>query len=221
MARSGLSRLLSTTDEGFARLVGWHRRADLLHVRRLEGFLTRKKATLLYDGLRCMDHPGPVVEVGSWKGKSTVALALATRRAGGVGPVYAVDHHEGSEEHREQIAAEGSTWGAFQAAIRGARVEDIVHPLRMDSLAGAKWLGEHGVRPQFFFLDGAHDEASVRADLQAYIPLLAPGCYVAMDDARPDGKFPGVHRAYQELLAPLVAREIGWGGPVLLVQLKE
>lgn len=221
MAKSGLSHFLSKLDEGFARLVGWHRRADLLHVRRLEGFLTRKKATLLYDALRAMDRPGPVVEVGSWKGKSTVALALATRRAGGKGPVYAIDHHEGSEEHKEQIAAEGSTWGAFQAAIRGADVEDIVHPLRMDSLSGAKWLAEHGVRPQFFFLDGAHDEASVRADLEAYIPLLPPGCFVAMDDARPDGKFPGVNRAYQDLLKPMVAREIGWGGVVLLVQLKQ
>lgn len=214
------SRLLLAVAQRLSRWVGWHRKADLLQVRGLEGLLTRKKAELLYDAVRGLEGPGAIAEVGSWKGKSTVALALALERAGHTGPLYAIDHHQGSEEHKEIIAAEGSTWPKFLATIEASRVGDLVHPLRMRSLAGARWLSEHGVRLRFLFLDGAHDEESVRADLEAFVPLMLPGAYLALDDAKPDGPHPGVHRAYRVLLES-VTDEVAWGGAVLLVRLRQ
>lgn len=189
-------------------------------MRALEGFLTRKKAELLYDAVRGLEGPGAIAEVGSWKGKSTVALALALERAGRKGPVYAIDHHQGSEEHQEIVAAEGSTWPKFLATVEASGVADLVHPLRMGSLDGARWLSEHGLGLRFLFLDGAHDEESVRADLEAFVPLMLPGAYIALDDAKPDGPHPGVHRAYHALLES-VTDEVAWGGAVLLVRLRE
>ncbi len=51
------------------------------------------------------------------------------------------------------------------------------------------------------------------------LPLLLPGAYVVLEDARAAGPFPGVHLAYQSVLKPRV-REIGWGSPMLLVRLE-
>jgi predicted O-methyltransferase YrrM len=218
MAARDTGRPLEALGERVFRLLGQGRRADLLRVRQLEGFLTRKKAALLYDAVLGLEGPGAVAEVGSWKGKSTVTLALALRRSGRRGPVYAIDHFQGSEEHKDVLGPGGSTWDEFQRTVSGAGVADLVEPLRMDSLGGARWLFARGLRLRFLFLDGAHDEASVRADLEAFLPLLLPGALVALDDARPDGPFPGVHRAYEALLEPR-SREVAWGGPVLLVRL--
>ena len=214
------SRLFLAASQRLSRWIGWHREADLLYVRALEGFLTRKKAELIYDAVRGLEGPGAVAEVGSWKGKSTVALSLALERAGRKGPVYAIDHHEGSEEHQEIVASEGSTWPTFLATIEGAGVADMVQPLRMGSLEGARWLSEHGVKLRFLFLDGAHDEESVRADLEAFIPLMLPGACIALDDAAPDGPHPGVHRAYKAVLEASTD-EVAWGGAVLLLRMRE
>src|ERR1700704_2611888 len=41
---------------------------------------------------------GPIMEIGSYCGKSTIYLAAAAREAGQ--PVVTVDHHRGSEENQ-------------------------------------------------------------------------------------------------------------------------
>ncbi len=217
MPATSLSKRLTRIGSVSAKLVGWHRRADLLYVRTLEGFLSRKKATLLYDMTRALEGEGAIAEIGSWKGKSTVLLALACRRSGRKGPVYAIDHHEGSEELQELIAQHGKSWPVFQETIREAGVAELVHPLRMSSLEGAKWLADNGVRLRLLFVDGAHDEASVRAEIEALEPLLLPGSIVAFDDARPEGSFPGVYRAYEKHFAPR-APEIARGGSLLVTR---
>ncbi|MFM7409444.1 MAG: class I SAM-dependent methyltransferase, partial [Actinomycetota bacterium] len=40
----------------------------------------------------------PIVEIGSWCGRSTVWLGAAARELGTV--VFAIDHHRGSEENQ-------------------------------------------------------------------------------------------------------------------------
>jgi predicted O-methyltransferase YrrM len=108
----------------------------------------------------------------------------------------------------------------FQQTIRDAGVADAVVPLKMKSVDGAKNLAERGVRLRFLFLDGAHDEESVAEDLVSFLPLLEPGALIAFDDARPDGNFPGVYKAYQRILGDR-SQELAWGGAVLIVQLSE
>jgi hypothetical protein len=52
----------------------------------------------LYDAAARCAFRGPVLEVGSYCGKSTIYLAAAAREAGQL--VVTVDHHRGSEEHQ-------------------------------------------------------------------------------------------------------------------------
>ncbi len=198
-------------------MVGLQRRSDLLAVRQMEGYLSRRKAALLYDTICDLKGPGDLAEVGSWKGKSTSAIGMAMRRSDIKGKLYAIDHHVGSEEHKKIIEAEGSTWDSFERTVGKAGVSDLIQPLRMKSVPGAGWLRDHKIQLKFLYLDGAHDEDSVREDLLAFIPLLLPGAIVALDDAIPDGAFPGVHRAYSECLKPF-ATEIGWAKSLTVVR---
>jgi predicted O-methyltransferase YrrM len=201
------------------RFVGARRIADLLYARRLEGFLSTPKVSLLYRTVTGLSGAGQIAEIGSWKGKSTVVLSLAAKRAGRGETVYAIDHHLGIAEdaRRDTRTPRGSTWPAFLRVISDAGVYDVVQPLRMTSLDGARWLTQRQIKLKFLLVDGAHDEESVTKDLHAFFPLVLPGGLIALDDAKPDGYFSGVYAAYRRVIEK-ETRRIASVGTLLLVQ---
>ena len=201
------------------RSIGAQPTADILYVRRLEGYLSTPKVRLLYRVVSGLSGPGEIAEIGSWKGKSTVALSLAVKRAGRGETVYAIDHHRGIAEDtgRGTLTPHGSTWSTFLNVIHDAGVKGVVHPLRMTSLAAGRWLARHGIRLEFLLVDGAHDEEGVTKDLLAFFPLVLPGGFIALDDAKPDGYCPGVHAAYRNVIEK-ETRPLEWAGSLFLVQ---
>ena len=56
------------------------------------GWLTDEEGEALYELARACTGKGVIVEIGSWKGKSTVCLGLGSQ-AGAAVPVYAIDPH--------------------------------------------------------------------------------------------------------------------------------
>src|SRR6266567_2160193 len=62
------------------------------------GFMPTAEGLALYGAAARYAGCGPVLEVGSYCGKSTIYLAAAAREAGQL--VVTVDHHRGSEEHQ-------------------------------------------------------------------------------------------------------------------------
>lgn len=161
-------------------------------VRRLEGvegWTTEAQLSALLDlGLAAPGSAPTFVEIGSWKGRSTIALATALEARGDGGKVFAVDPHLGSSEHRREGEAV-DTYTEFLANVRRAGVDDYVEPLRMPSLEASTRFSPGSV--SLLFIDGSHDYPDVLADLDAWTPLLAPGAGVAVDDVL----WPGVLRA--------------------------
>ena len=133
--------------------------------------------------------------------------------------MYAIDHHHGIAEDMRlgTRTPQGTTWSTFLNVIAAAGVDDIVRPLRMTSLAGARWLKRQGVQLKFLLVDGAHDEESVTKDLDAFFPLVLPGGLIALDDAKPDGAFPGVYSACQKVIAA-ETQPVEWAGTLFLVR---
>jgi predicted O-methyltransferase YrrM len=219
LERSPLDRTAKLVAMMLCRMVGAHRTADQLYARRLEGYLSTPKVRLLYRVASSLAGPGAIAEIGSWKGKSTVTLGLAVLRAGRKDTIYAIDHHAGVAEDTgsDTWTPQGSTWPEFLETIREAGVAEIVHPLKMDSPAGARWLAEKSVQLKLLLVDGAHDEESVTDDLHGYFPLVLPGGLVALDDARPDGACPGVYRAYQKVIEAKTS-PVEWAGSLFLVR---
>src|ERR1700732_4556016 len=62
------------------------------------GFMPPAEGLALFDAASRYAPVGPVREIGTYCGKSTIYLAAAARAAGQV--VVTVDHHRGSEEHQ-------------------------------------------------------------------------------------------------------------------------
>ncbi len=72
---------------------------DLLqHARDAQGFMPEDEGLLLNRYAEERLPRGPVLEVGTYCGKSAIYLGAAAREVGGT--VFTVDHHRGSEENQ-------------------------------------------------------------------------------------------------------------------------
>ena len=67
--------------------------------RKARGFLPENEGKALYDAAVQLDVDGPLLEVGSYCGKSTLYLGYAAQKLGKI--LYALDHHRGSEENQK------------------------------------------------------------------------------------------------------------------------
>ena len=129
--------------------------------------------------------PATVVEIGSWKGRSTIALATGIDTRPGKGVVIAVDPHEGSAAHKAYD--EEDTFAQFETNLQRAGVADLVEPVRATSTAARGRVPERSV--DLLFVDGSHELEDVLTDIDAWTPALRPGATVAFHDSI---SFPGV-----------------------------
>lgn len=132
----------------------------------------------LYDWIaRIAPRCGIFVEVGCWKGKSTVYLAKKVIECRKDILILAVDHFKGSSEHQTRPDVT-QIWDIFLENITG--LEDTIKPMRMDSLTAAGKLSEGSV--DFVFIDAEHTEEAVRNDINAWRPKLKPSGIIAGHD---------------------------------------
>lgn len=143
-----------------------------------------------------------IAEIGCWKGRSTLVLAGHT-----LGRVYAIDHWQGQLDNPTsgpslEIADRGAAPIRAEFDQHLAPYQDRVIVLPCPSLAVAAWARACGLQFDFVFIDGAHEEAAVEADILAYRPLLAPGGLLAGHDY--GGPWhPGVTKAVDRLIGPV------------------
>src|SRR5579872_4668202 len=92
----------------------------------VDGWLHPKEARLLYRLASQCRARGAIVEIGSWKGKSTICLARGSI-AGGKTPIHAIDPHTGSPEHAREMGAVW-TFDEFRRNVENAGVNQMVVP---------------------------------------------------------------------------------------------
>ncbi|WP_416482180.1 class I SAM-dependent methyltransferase [Streptomyces sp. CL12] len=160
----------------------------------------------------------PLLEVGTYCGRSTVLVADAARAAGVT--ALTVDHHRGSEEQQpgwdyhdpETVDPEVGlmdTLPTFRRTLFKAGLEEHVIALvgRSPQVA-AVWGGPLG----FVFIDGGHTDEHATADYEGWAPHLADGGLLAIHDVFPDPKdeFTGQapYRIYLRALASGAFTEI-------------
>jgi len=93
--------------------------------RQTTGFLGENEARFLGMLAGCAPARGTIVEIGSFKGKSTVMLATVAAHYG-LGPVVAIDPHTAPSATDPSIAAGASTFEEFLASVRKAGVAEDV-----------------------------------------------------------------------------------------------
>jgi predicted O-methyltransferase YrrM len=147
--------------------------------RNVQGFLGDTEARFLALLAACTPAPGAIVEIGSFKGKSTVLLASVAARYG-LGPVVAIDPHTAPAVTDAKIAPGASTYDEFVGALRSNELEAQVEIHRSYSREAAKgW--NRSIR--LLWIDGDHTYEGAREDFELFSPFLAKGGIVAMHDA--------------------------------------
>lgn len=155
------------------------------------GWLDPRESVLLYQLAQNMPYHGVIVEVGSYRGRSTVLLALGAREQNGT--VYAVDPFEGMMDGREVTLHDRDQ---LENALAENGVRDDVHIWTQTSLSAAKqWSGEIDL----IFIDGSHQYEDVMADLKAWSPWVTGK--IAMHDTLENGQWQGVVQALNEFVA--------------------
>ena len=143
----------------------------------IDGWLTEKEGVCLYELAKKCSGKGVIVEIGSWKGKSTVCLAKGAL-AGNKSKVYAVDPHKDSMEHKEFMEGK-STFEEFEENIKSAGVKDCVEPLVKASKEAVSLI----TKPvEFVFIDGSHEYDDVKSDFELWYPKLIDGGIIALHD---------------------------------------
>jgi predicted O-methyltransferase YrrM len=138
----------------------------------IEGWLSEGQGRALFEAAAATTGRGAIVEIGSWKGRSTAWLAAGAARAGQ--RVYAVDPHQGSFEDPTAC-----TLRQFLENMRRAGVADTIEPLVMTSSEAAAILGGP---IELLFIDANHDYPAVKHDADLWFPKLVTGGTLMMHD---------------------------------------
>jgi predicted O-methyltransferase YrrM len=158
----------------------------------VEGWLDLEEALVLREAARqvALTAADPVVvEIGSWKGRSTIAMAGGLREAGR-GRVFAIDPHRGSSERQGDRPVD--TFPEFRENVASRGLDRHVTPVRETSAAARPRFADRSVH--MLFVDGPHDYASVRQEIEDWRSALVAGARVAFHDF----SWPGVGRALRE-----------------------
>ena len=157
------------------RLAALRRRGPIRKAMAVEGMISEVEAEALMRLAAEVPAEACIVEVGSYRGRSTTALALG---AGGA-PVYAIEPHESFS------GLYGGEFGpadrrAFFANLLRAGVVEKVRLVNLSSeVASEGWARPIGL----LWLDGDHTVEGVRRDYEAWARYLRPGGLVAFHDA--------------------------------------
>lgn len=160
-----------------------------------KGFMPPDEGLALYEAgvAAAAALPGaPLVEIGTWCGKSAIYLGAAARDRETV--LFTVDHHRGSEEnqtgweHHDESLVDPETGlldtlPTFRRTIHEAGLDDVVIAVVGDSPTVAAYFSTAAA---LVFIDGGHGEVPAHADYDAWGRRLAPGGLLAIHDVFPD-----------------------------------
>jgi predicted O-methyltransferase YrrM len=162
---------------------------DLLaHALAAKGFMPEDEGAFLHRIARERLAEGPVLEVGSYCGKSAIYLGAAAREVGGT--VFTLDHHRGSEEnqagweHHDPSLVDPElglmdTLPTFRRTIARALLEEHVVAL----VGASATVARHWRTPlSLLFIDGGHAEVHAQGDYSGFAHWLVPGGALVIHD---------------------------------------
>lgn len=163
----------------------------------IEGWLLESEGKWLFNAARSLGRHANIVEIGSYKGRSTCSLAFGCR--GTKKRIFAVDTFDGGPDLQRY-----DSFQEFCLNIKRCELSEYVEPIR-----GISWeIAKTWNKPIYFlFIDGSHIYEDVMADFASFFPHVVLGGTVAFHDVH-ESK-PGVLKAWNETIKAQL-RDIGY-----------
>ncbi len=162
------------------------------HFNSVKGFLDHNEGICLYNHALSSSKKGPILEIGSYCGKSTIYLATAAKEYNC--SVYSVDHHTGSEENQvgweyhdielfDEETGKINSFPEFMRNLRKANLLDTVIPIVSDSsLVSRDWK----IPLSMVFIDGGHTMEAAFNDFNNWKDKIIKGGILAIHDVFPN-----------------------------------
>jgi predicted O-methyltransferase YrrM len=155
--------------------------AALAAIDGVEGWLSEDQARRLWNAALELTGPGQIVEIGSFRGRSTIVLS---RAASDEVQIVAIDPHGGGDRGPQEIAPDAiageADYQTFHDNLTRAGVDELVRHVRkpsdraLDDLAGPI---------DVLYVDGAHRYAPARSDIERYGERVVPGGAMLIHDS--------------------------------------
>lgn len=153
----------------------------LATVAEVEGWMTDAQARRLWEGARRVGAAGRIVEIGSFRGRSTIVLAKA---AADLVEVAAVDPHRGGDrgpnEYDPHAQLGDSDYETFHANLAQAGVDQRVRHVRRPS---EQALDDVEGQIDMLYIDGAHRYGFAKADIELWGGRVRAGGSMFIHDA--------------------------------------
>ena len=170
---------------------------NLSKIEEIKGFMPNHEGEALMSWAKTYSKIGPLLEIGSFCGKSSIYLGLAAKEKNQV--VFTIDHHKGSEEHQlneeyfdpeiyDESLNSVNTFPLFLKNIRIFDLEDSVIPIVGSSASVAKgWNKNLGM----VFIDGSHSLESATLDYESWGSHIKNGGALVIHDIFEDSNLGG------------------------------
>ena len=129
---------------------------------KIQGWMNDTDLLWLFNTAKGMDS---VVEIGSWKGRSTHALLSGCK-----GTVYAVDHFLGSIDERSGAHAEAGLKDIYKDFIANVENFKNLKVLKMDNAEAVKQFQDNSI--DMVFIDAGHTYEEVLGDIRRWLPKV-------------------------------------------------
>ena len=142
----------------------------------VEGWLTEKEANLLYTIAKNTSEN--IIEIGAWKGLSTIFLAFGLIHGDQNNKLYSIDHHTGSEEHKKDDC-NIFTLPKFAENIRNFNVGHVIKTVIARSAKASEIIN---TKISLIFIDGSHEYEDVKKDFTLWWQKLEIGGIIMFHD---------------------------------------
>jgi MMP 1-O-methyltransferase len=166
--------------------------ALLAAFRGAKGFMPEDEGLLLHAYAARAGVEGPLLEIGTYCGKSAILLGAAARASGST--AFTVDHHRGSEENQagwehhdtslvDPRTGRMDTLPVFRRTIADAGLEeDVVAVLGPSTTVARHWRTQLAL----LFIDGGHGRDPAHDDYESWVPWVRCGGFLLIHDVFPD-----------------------------------
>ena len=163
-----------------------------LDINSVKGFLDEEEGAALYQHALTAAKCGPLLEVGSYCGKSSVYLGAACKRNNSL--LFAVDHHRGSEEHQlgeeyhdpelyDARFKKMDSFPQFRHTLARANLENVVVPIVASSTAAARFWS---TPLALVFIDGGHSMEAALNDYRSWAGHVMRDGFLIIHDVFPN-----------------------------------
>jgi hypothetical protein len=164
----------------------------LAAARAAKGFMPDDEGLFLHERGVERGRFGPLLEVGTYCGKSAVYLGAAARATGST--LFTVDHHHGSEEnqagweHHDTSLVDPRTGRMDTLPVFRRTIEDAGLEAEVVAVVGTSTtVSRHWRTPlSLLFVDGGHGEEPAHADYEGWAPWVQDDGLLVIHDVFPD-----------------------------------